>query len=131
MLSDGSEYEFQVRYRSLSYGDWSDSITLTAIADDTAPGIITALVVTPGAGVVDMSWQSPNSANFAATNIYRNTADNEGTATLIHTEYGAANFPFTYQDGALAPGSYWYWFRARNFSGVESAAVASGAITVT
>lgn len=131
LLEDGGEYEFQVRYRSLSEGAWTASIVLTAIADTVAPGIITALVVTPGVGKVDMSWQSPNSSNFAATNIYRNTSNTEGTATLIHTEYGAANSPFNYTDTPLAAGSYWYWLRSRNWSGVESASVASGEQVVT
>jgi len=132
LLADGEDYEFQVRYRSLSAGNWSSSVVLTAVADPTAPGVISALIVTNDDvnNEVDMSWQSPNSANFAATNIYRNTINNEGTATLIRTEYGAANFPFTYTDNS-GTGSFYYWFRARNYSGVESASVASGLITVT
>jgi len=115
-----------------SAGDWSASVVLTAVADPTAPGVISALVVTNDDvnNEIDISFQSPNSANFAATNIYRNTINNEGTATLIRTEYGAANFPFTYTD-ASGVGSFYYWFRARNYSGVESASVASGLITVT
>lgn len=131
LLEDGEEYEFQVRYRSISVGEWSDSVIVTAVADPIAPGVITALVVTPDDAndEVDLSWQSPNSSNFAATNIYRNTVDDFGTATLIRTEYGAANFPFTYTD-ASGIGTFFYWLKARNYSGVESAAVESGEITV-
>jgi len=132
LLEDGAQYEFQARYRAVSFGAWTSSVVLTATADPVAPGIITALVATADNpnDRVNASWQSPNSANFAATNIYRNTVNNEGTATLIRTEYGAANFPFTYTDDS-GTGTFYYWFRARNFSGVESASVASGAIVVT
>jgi len=60
-----------------------------------------------------------------------NTANSIGTATLISTEYGAASSAFTYTDTPLAVGTYYYWFRSRNVSGVEGTAVASGAKTVT
>jgi hypothetical protein len=132
LLADGETYEFQVRYRAISVGAWTSSAILVATADPVAPGIITSLIATPDDtnNEVDFSWQSPNSANFAATNIYRNTVNNEGTATLVHTEYGAANFPFTYSNPS-GTGTFYFWLRARNFSGVESASVASGAITVT
>lgn len=131
LLEDGAQYEFQVRYRSISVGEWSPSIVVTAVADPIAPDPINSLVVTGGTSKVDTSWQSPNSSNFAATNIYRNTTNNLGTATLIRTEYGAANFPFTYTNQPLAAGTYYYWFRSRNYSGVQGTAVASGAIVVT
>jgi len=133
LLEDGEEYEFQVAYYSYSTatGGYTSSIVLTATADPTAPGIITSLVATPDDpnDEVDFSWQSPNSANFDATNIYRNTVNTFGTATLIYAEYGAANFPFTHSD-PVTPGTYYYWFTSRNASGVESATVATGAITV-
>lgn len=131
LLDDGEDYEFQIRYVSITPGDWTTSLNVTAIADTTAPAIVKAVVVTGGAGKVDMSWQSPNSSNFAATNIYRNTSNSFSGSTLITTEYGAANFPFLYTDQPLTAGTYYYWLKARNWSGVESAAVASGAITVT
>lgn len=131
ILDDNAQYEFQLRLKSISEGAWTPSIVLTAVADTVAPGPITNLVVTGGTGKTDSTWKSPNSGNFAATNIYRNTTNNIGTATLISTEYGAASSSFTYTDTPLAVGTYYYWFRSRNFSGVEGTAVASGAKTVT
>lgn len=134
ILDDNAEYEFQVRRKSVSEGAWTASIVLTAVADTAAPGPITNLVVTPGStgsASINMSWQSPNSNNFAATNIYRNIVNDFAVASLIHTEYGAANFPFTYTDSPLANGTYYYWFRSRNFSGIQGTAVPSGAKTVT
>lgn len=130
-LEDGRQYQFQVRYRSLSAGNWTTPITVTAVADTTPPGPITALVVTGDVGKVDTSWQSPNSSNFAATNIYRSLTNVESSAVLIHTEWGASNFPFTWLNTGLAPGTYYYWFKAKNWSGIESTSVASGPITVT
>ena len=133
VLSDGEEYEFQIRNSSLTLrrSEWTDSIVITPVADETAPGIITALVASGGVGQVAHTWTAPNSPNYYAANIRRNTVNTEGTATLVHTEYGAASSPDSYTDTALAPGTYYYWLKARNASGVESASVATGAKTVT
>lgn len=135
-LSDGSTYEFRIWYETYSTrrgAKTSPPLSIVAIGDPTPPASVNSVVVTPGGpGEVDFSWQSPNSANFAATVIRRNTTNTEGSATIIHTEYGAANFPFTYTDDGLSAGTYYYWLRSRNASGVESnSAVASGPIVVT
>jgi hypothetical protein len=132
-LSDGSQYEAQVRFVTITgrVGDWTPSALLTPVADSTAPGILTSVVATGGAGQVALSWVSPNSANFSAVNIRRNTANNEAAAVLVHTEYGPASNSDSYTDSALAAGTYYYWLRARNGSGVESASVATGPKTVT
>ncbi len=133
VLSDGEEYEFQARHVSLSGkgGPWTASVVLTAVADPTAPGVVTGVTKTGGAGQVVLGWTSPNSANYAAANIRRNTTNNEGTATLVRTEYGPPSTADSWTDTALAAGTYYYWIKARNASGVESASVATGAVTVT
>ncbi|RWO08238.1 fibronectin type III domain-containing protein [Mesorhizobium sp.] len=132
-LSDGSEYEAQIRHVTQTgrVGDWTDSELLTPTADPTAPGILTGVGATGGVGVVDLSWTSPNSPNFTAVNIRRNIVNTEGTAALVHTEYGPASNSDDWQDTALAAGTYYYWLKARNGSGVESASVATGAVVVT
>ncbi|NGO51605.1 fibronectin type III domain-containing protein [Mesorhizobium camelthorni] len=132
-LSDGSEYEAQVRHVTITgrTGEWTDSEITTPVADTTAPGPVTGVGAVGGVGEVDLSWTSPNSANFSAVNIRRNTVNVEGSAALVHTEYGPASNSDAYTDAALAPATYYYWLKARNGSGVESASVATGAVVVT
>lgn len=132
-LSDGEEYEFQIRQVSASGrpSDWTSSIVITPVADVTAPGVITGLSGTGGVGQVALSWTAPNSSNYYAANIRRNTTNNEGTATLVRTEYGPPSSADSWTNTGLAAGTYYYWIKSRNASGVESASVASGAKTVT
>ncbi|MRX33228.1 fibronectin type III domain-containing protein [Aminobacter sp. MDW-2] len=132
-LSDGDQYEAQVRHITITgrQGAWSASQTVTVVADTTAPGVVTNVTKSGGAGTVDLGWKSPNSANYSAANIRRNTVNTEGTATLVRTEYGGPSANDTWQDTGLAAGNYYYWIKARNASGVESASVATGSVTVT
>lgn len=132
-LSDGDQYEAQVRHVTVTgrQGAWTASQTLTVVADTTAPGVMTGVTTTGGAGTVNLGWTSPNSANYSAANIRRNTVNTEGTATLVRTEYGGPSAADSWQDTGLAAGTYYYWIKARNASGVESASVATGSVTVT
>ncbi|WP_018428210.1 phage tail protein [Hoeflea sp. 108] len=132
-LSDGDQYEAQVRHITVTgrQGAWTASQTLTVVADTTAPGVVSGVTKTGGAGTVNLGWTSPNSANYSAANIRRNTVNTEGTASLVRTEYGAPSAADGWQDTGLAAGTYYYWIKARNASGVESASVATGAVTVT
>lgn len=133
-LSDGEDYEFRIRHVTIAFreGDWVDPIVITAVADPTPPDQITGATATGGAGVIDYAWVSPNSQNFAATNIYRNTVDDEATATLVRTEYGPQSNSDSWQETGLGAGTYYAWLAARNASGVEAEPrVATGPITVT
>lgn len=132
-LSDGATYEAQVRHVTLTgrIGAWTASDTITPVADEVAPSVVTGVSKTGGVGIVDINWTSPNSANYVAANIRRNTVNTEGSAVLVRTEYGAPSAADTWQDSALAAGTYYYWIKARNASGVESASVATGSVVVT
>ncbi|TIP07792.1 hypothetical protein [Mesorhizobium sp.] len=116
-----------------SYGDeWSDTETIVSTVDTVPPAAVTDVVTTGGVGEVALTWNSPNSGNYHAANIRRNTTNNEGTATLVRTEYGAPSSPDAWTDTGLAAGSYWYWIRSMNASGVESTtSVATGEVVVT
>jgi hypothetical protein len=131
-LGDGVEYKFRARNWSAGVSsNWTSYITLTAVADTVAPAVITSLAATPGAGQVAMTWVNPNSANFVGVNIRRHTANVEGSAVLVHTEYGPAASADGWTDTGLSPGTVYYWIRSRNPSGVEAASVASGGQLVT
>lgn len=134
VLSDGEDYEFRIRFITLTFreGEWVEPIVITAIADPTAPDQVTSVTATGGAGIIDYGWVSPNSQNFAATTIYRNTIDDEATATLVRIEYGPQSNSDSWQETGLDAGTYYGWLSARNASGVEATPrVATGPITVT
>lgn len=131
-LVDGVEYKFRMRARdtAASYGDWTSYITLTATADPTAPNAPTSVDATGGSGQATITWDNPNSANFQALKIYRNTVNTFGSATLAATLYTGVE---TYDDTGLSADDYYYWVTAANGSGVESSevAAASNPVTVT
>jgi len=132
-LTDNTSYDFRIRHRTLAgrKGNYSATATINVVADTSAPGVLTGVSGTGGVGNVALAWTSPNSANYVAANIRRNTVNTEGSASLVYTEYGPASTADSYTDGGLAAGTYYYWLKARNGSGVESASVATGAVTVT
>lgn len=110
---------------------YSDIVEVEAVADTTAPGPVTGVSGTGGAGTIDYGWTAPNSANYLATRIYRSATDDIGTAALEAVEYGAPNASDTFQETGVAAGTWYAWLVAINGSGVAAAEVATGAITVT
>ncbi|TPK42317.1 MULTISPECIES: hypothetical protein [unclassified Mesorhizobium] len=115
-----------------SYGDYSDSETVVSTVDNTPPAAVSGVVATGGVGQVALTWNTPNSGNYVATNIRRNTVNNEGAATVVRTEYGAPSSSDAWINTPLAAGTYYYWLRSVNGSGVEStSSVATGPKVVT
>ncbi|PZO78428.1 MAG: hypothetical protein DI629_12055 [Mesorhizobium amorphae] len=133
ILDDGSDYEFQARYRTTTGrpGAWGISIVLTVVADPSPPGVVTDVSVLPGAGSAFIQWNAPGSPNYQATTIRRSTTNNPNTAALVRTEYGAPASSDSWTDSGRSPGTYYYWLRSRNASGAESAAVATGPVSIT
>ncbi|SHE68379.1 hypothetical protein SAMN02745157_0705 [Kaistia soli DSM 19436] len=131
-LADGSEYEFRLRAWSPGGGksDWTSYVIRTATADPTAPPVPAAVSSDDGAGSAVLHWTTPNSTNFASTLIYRNAVNDFATATLVDAIYSGPSLVRSYAD-APAAGTYYYWLTSANFSGVESAAVATGATIVS
>lgn len=127
---DGVQYEYRAWYQTLTGRNGaktSPTIKLTATADNTAPGVPTAVSGTAGAGKVTIAATTPNSANFSRLYIYRNTVNNFGTATRIATVYGAPNTAYSYDNTGLTAGvTYYFWVTAANASAVESSSVATG-----
>jgi hypothetical protein len=129
-LEEDEEYEFQLAFQTEKgrKGDWSASTVGTPNA---TPDPVTGVSAVGGAGTVDLSWTAPSDANYVAANIYRNTTNDEGTATLVRTEPGSPSAADSWQDTGLTAGDYYYWIRAKNDLNIESSSVATGAVTVT
>lgn len=131
-LVDGEEYQARLRaWGGGTRSGWTDYALLTATADPVAPGVVTAVSVTPGAGEAEFNWTSPNSANYFACRIYISTVDDIGTATLAATEYGPPSAVDLRTVTSLAAGTYYGWLRSINASGVAASAVATGSFVVT
>lgn len=132
-LNDSASYDFRARCKTITgrAGEWATVITKGTAVDAVAPGPVTGVSKTGGAGQVVLAWTNPASANFDAVKIRRNTSNTEGGAVLVKTKYGSASAADTWTNTGLAPGTYFYWIKAMNASGVESTSVATGSVTVT
>lgn len=133
-LADGVQYKFRLRTWAAGVSsEWTDYVILTATADPTPPGQVTAVgVTTPGAGQAGFTWTAPNSANYAAARIYINTTNAYPTgATLIATEYGPPNITDGQVVTGLTTGTKYGFVVAINASGTPATAVATGAFTIT
>jgi hypothetical protein len=133
LLQSGIEYDFQIRAVSVTgrVSDWTTIVSGTAIGDPTAPGVVTNVVATGGAGQVALTWKAPNSGNFAKANVYKATVNIFPGGTPADVEFGAPRALQDWTNTGLSAGTYYYWIKAANGSSVESAFVATGAVTVT
>lgn len=124
-LADGTEYRFRLRTKSNGANSlWTSYINETTTSDATAPGDPTSLASsTTSPSSAQITWTNPNSPNLFRTVLYRNTANDFGTATPVYIAYGGIAEGRTYDDTGLAPLPYFWWVRAFNASGVGSAAV--------
>lgn len=134
-LTADASYDVQVRTQRQSgqTSAWTPTtpISLLATVDAVAPDPVTGVSGTGGSGIADIDWTAPASANYVGARIYRHTSNVFGSSTLVQTEYGTPSGTDTWQDTALAAGTYYYWVVAINGSGVEATAVATGAVAVT
>lgn len=132
ILEDGASYEVRLRARTVSgrASDWTATQTKVAQADAVAPGLPTALSSSKAGSNVTVTWTNPNSPNLFKAEVYRNTVNTFGTATLIATLYGGINSARSYADNGLANGTYYWWVRSVNASGVASTEVGSTTQTI-
>ncbi len=98
--------------------------------DSVATDPVTDVVATPGAGLVDLAWTLPASANVAGARIYRNAVDDFATSTREATVYGGPSAAQTYT-ATLPAATYYVWVVAINGSGIEATEVATGAVAIT
>lgn len=131
-LVDGQQYRARLRaWGGGTPSDWTDYQTVTAVADPTAPGVVTGAAVTGGAGQGSFTWVAPNSPNYSAVRIYVNTTNTLTGATLVATEYGPPNIADGRVVTGLTVGTKYAWLVAINASGIEASPVATGSFDVT
>lgn len=130
-VEDGQQYEARVRWKGVFDGiaPWNSLDPITIQIDGVAPGQPTELIPSPSATGVHLSWRNPTTG-FYQLRVYRAASNNLGAATLIATPGGTAGQLSEYSD-TVGPGTYFYWVRAANVSGVEGPAAGPAEITKT
>lgn len=114
-LQPGASVDVQVRAVNVNNipSDWVTLLNRTIAGDSTAPAAPSGLTATGAQRTVQLAWTNPTVADYFTTDIFRNTTNNSGTAMLIGTISGS-----TYADSGLAAATtFFYWVKARDFSG--------------
>lgn len=134
-LADGASYDVRVRFVTTggSPTAWVTIEDIPIVADPTAPGIVTSASVVTGSGPSQplVRWTAPTSANYRYADVFRGTTSTPSAATDIASVYGFAGAAQSFPDGPLLAGTYHYWVAAANGSGVPSAKVYAGSITIS
>jgi len=125
LLIDGTGYTARVRAVAQNgYKGSFASIAFTAQADTTAPGVPTSLSVNPAYRSNVLQWTNPTDSDFKEVEIYVNTSNNSGTASLLGSSAGT-----NFTHGGLAESvTRYYWAKSKDFTGNLSgfSSVASG-----
>lgn len=136
IVDDGGSYEAELAHSgyggaaSGTIGPWSDTETISTVADPTAPDLPSSLGVSTGSGAATVSWFNPTSANFYSVIVYRGSVNNFSLASVVGQVYGAPGQLAQLSDSASA-GTYYWWVVSTNRSGAESAPVGPASGTVT
>lgn len=132
-LETGTQYNIRVRGVTIQgvRGSWTAATPYTHGGDTTAPSPVTGLSATGGPKIVTLDWTAPTTNSDTTTlydlkgyNIYRATTNSQPASPI------AFSGSDKYVDGGLGVNTqYYYWVTALDFTGNESTAVASGAVT--
>ena len=129
-------YEVQVATRSISgaVSAWANNpADQVSTGSATAPGSVLNLAADTSVPTeVKLTWTAPNSSNFFAARVYRNTTSVFGSATLLATIFGSPNQGQEYDDtGETTGASFYYWVVSINRSNVEGPSASVGPVIVT
>ncbi|MDR7125494.1 hypothetical protein [Pseudotabrizicola sp. 4114] len=131
-LVDGATYDGQIRNRTVGgrVSDWSDTVSITAVANSVPPQDIIGFGLTDvGGGDVLVAFQTADDPNYSAARIWRGTSASFAGATLVHTKFGAPGLIDSWTDTGLPPDDHWYWLAPINGSGVAGTVI--GPLTIT
>lgn len=134
ILDDGSIWDVRCRYvtSGYSFGPWTVIEDIEMVADDTAPSVPTSVSVSVSeedATQATVAWRAPDSENYYVGRVYRGTTNDADAASSVDTVPGLPRASYT-SDDAPGTGTFYYFVSAANGSGVESARVAAGSVTI-
>lgn len=106
---------------SITYPTAPAVISHTTGKDTTAPAAPSGLVAGATYQQVFLNWTNPAAADLAAVQVYENTTNASGTATMIATVAAASGQPGTYSRALATGNTRYYWLKAVDTSGNASA----------
>lgn len=126
-LLPNTSYTVRVRAVSkLGYPSaFTSNVAITSAKKTAAPAAPTALAITASLKSAYLKWTNPADKDIGEIQIFRNTANNSATATLIGSSKGIA-----FTDTGLVTGTlYYYWLKTVNTSGVASVFSTGASVT--
>jgi hypothetical protein len=128
-LVPNTSYDFGVasvnKYGTVSA--FCADITQTTATSTTAPATVVGVIATAAIQAILLKWTDNAELDLDSYNIYRNTINDSATATLVANFFGNV-----YMDNGLPANQiHYYWFKALNTSGLESASFSSEAHATT
>lgn len=98
---------------SVEYSATPQTVVGGSAPDNTPPVAVTAVSLTTKLGTNTLRWTNPNDATLARVEIWRNTANDRTTATMVAAELGNV-----FVDTNVTIGTtYYYWLRTVDFAG--------------
>lgn len=126
-LVAGAVYEVRVRgIAGLVRGPFAVTST-AADADTTPPDAPTNLAATGITRAISVSWSLPVAPDLAAVEVWENISSNAATRYFVGETRGTGFV----RTGLLPNVTRWYWVRARDLSGNQSAFVGPVSATTT
>lgn len=112
--------------------DWSTTVTESTTTAALAPASPTEVGATGGVGSASVTWRNPTTTNLSYVKVFRNTANDFGTASVITGEIvGGLGEVMSINDTGLSPDDYWWWVVAYNVADIASAPGGPATATVT
>lgn len=122
-VETGANYDIRVRALN-GFGSSSDYLGGTSgglVGDSTAPALPTSVVANGGLGEITLSWVKPTDFDYSHCQVYENTTDNFGTATLVAN----ASQDFFTRSNLGYDETRYYWLKSVDYSGNASSETAS------
>lgn len=134
IVVDGAEYDVRARFTTATgaAGNWCAIVDVIAVANPNAPASPTGVGVSLSGSTVTVAWTTPSDAGFRAVRVYRTA----GTGSAFSTAHpvGADVYSGPSAAGSTTDipgtGTWRYWTVSLNGSGVASAAVSAGTVTL-
>jgi len=127
-IEAGVVYNYRVMATSL--GGFTSAwvqVNYTLSGDNTIPSAPTSPQALGGYKFIELRWINPVVSDLSHVNIYVNTTNNSGTATLLGKSTGTF---FIHGDLSVNTTRY-YWLKAVDFSGNESTSFSAGVSATT
>lgn len=133
-ITTKANVSYQARVRSVGpVGATSAFVTASAyttVKDTTPPAVPTSMSAIASIGNVFLSWIAPSDVDVDTIEVYSNTTNNSGTATLLTVVNAAAAQAGGYTHSGIATNvARYYWTKAVDTSGNKSAFSASATAT--